>query len=32
MPLWAEHREHAPLGILGELETLTSVHLNVYWT
>ena len=29
LPLWAEHHEHAPLGVVGELGALTSVRLGV---
>ena len=28
-PLRVEHREHAPLGVVGELEALTPVCLGV---
>ena len=29
LPLRAEHREHAPLGVVGELEALAPVRLGV---
>ena len=29
LSLWAEHREHAPLGVVGELEALAPVRLGV---
>ena len=29
LPLQAEHREHAPLGVVGELEALTPVRLGI---
>ena len=29
LPLRAEHREHAPLGVVGELESLAPVRLGI---
>ena len=29
LPLRAEHREHAPLGVVGELEALAPVRLGI---